>query len=88
MKICWRWMICRWMLDYRILTPRMKRVINLLGSWKSKPMEELIDQLFNNQKVNIMNKQNFQYLKDNIKYMGFGENTSGALETNLKQGKP
>ena len=35
-----------------------------------------------------MNEQNFQYLKDNIKYMGFGENMSEALETNLKQGKP
>ena len=35
-----------------------------------------------------MNEQNLQYLKDNIKYMGFGENMSEALESNLKQGKP
>ena len=33
-------------------------------------------------------KQNFQYLKDNIKYMGFGEKMGEALEVNLKQGKP
>jgi hypothetical protein len=41
-----------------------------------------------NSKINFMNEQNFQYLKDNIKYMGFGENMSEALEANLKQGKP
>ena len=41
-----------------------------------------------NSKNNFMNEQNFQYLKDNIKYMGFGENMTEALEANLKQGKP
>ncbi len=35
-----------------------------------------------------MNEQNFQYLKDNIKYMGFGESMNESLVTNLKQGKP
>ncbi len=35
-----------------------------------------------------MNEQNFQYLKDNIKYMGFGEGMNDALETNLKAGQP
>ena len=34
-----------------------------------------------------MNEKNFEYLKDNIKYMGFGENLSEQLENNLKQGK-
>jgi hypothetical protein len=42
----------------------------------------------NSSKFKIMNEQNFQYLKDNIKYMGFGENMSEALEANLKEGKP
>ncbi len=45
-------------------------------------------QQINNSKINFMNEQNFQYLKDNIKYMGFGENMGEALEANLKQGKP
>ena len=45
-------------------------------------------QQINNSKINFMNEQNFLYLKDNIKYMGFGENMSEALEANLKQGKP
>lgn len=34
-----------------------------------------------------MNEQNFEYLKDNIKYMGFGEKLNDQLENNLKQGK-
>lgn len=34
-----------------------------------------------------MNNDNFQYLTDNIKYMGFGENLKPELERNLKEGK-
>ena len=34
-----------------------------------------------------MNNDNFQYLKDNIKYMGFGENMYRELERNLGEGK-
>lgn len=34
-----------------------------------------------------MNEQNFEYLKDNIKYMGFGEKLNEQLENNLTQGK-
>jgi hypothetical protein len=34
-----------------------------------------------------MNSENFQYLSDNIKYMGFGENLKADLEKNLSEGK-
>ena len=34
-----------------------------------------------------MNNENFQYLSDNLKYMGFGENLKPDLEKNLQQGK-
>ncbi len=34
-----------------------------------------------------MNEKNFEYLKDNIKYMGFGEKLNDQLENNLNQGK-
>jgi len=51
-------------------------------------IDHLEQQQILNSKNNFMNEQNFQYLKDNIKYMGFGENMSEALEANLKQGKP
>jgi hypothetical protein len=37
--------------------------------------------------VSIMNEQNFEYLKDNLKYMGFGEKQNEALEQHLKEGK-
>ncbi len=33
-----------------------------------------------------MNEQNFEYLKDNIKYMGFGEKLYNELEQGLKSG--
>jgi hypothetical protein len=44
--------------------------------------------LFNKQlKTNVMNNDNLLYLKDNIKYMGFGENMYRELERNLGEGK-
>lgn len=44
-------------------------------------------QILNNKKLSIMNERNFEYLKDNLKYLGFGEMQNDALETNLKEGK-
>jgi hypothetical protein len=35
-----------------------------------------------------MNEQNFEYLKDNLKYLGFGESLYGQLEQQLKIGAP
>lgn len=44
--------------------------------------------LFNSQiKLNVMNNENFQYLSDNLKYMGFGDNLKSELEKNLNEGK-
>ena len=44
--------------------------------------------IFNKQlNTNVMNNDNLQYLKDNIKYMGFGETLHGELEKNLREGK-
>ncbi|MBL7738137.1 MAG: hypothetical protein JNK14_02885 [Chitinophagaceae bacterium] len=44
--------------------------------------------LFDKQsKTNVMNNDNLQYLKDNIKYMGFGENMYRELKRNLGEGK-
>ena len=33
-----------------------------------------------------MNTQNLDYLKDNVKYMGFGEQLNSALEENIAKG--
>lgn len=54
--------------------------------------DALIDHIESNQfskqlKTNVMNNDNLQYLKDNIKYMGFGENMYRELERNLGEGK-
>jgi len=35
-----------------------------------------------------MNEKNLKYLKDNLKYMGFGEKLNEDLENGLKEGKP
>jgi len=44
--------------------------------------------IFNSQlKTNVMNNENLQYLTDNIKYMGFGENLKAELEKNMNEGK-
>lgn len=44
--------------------------------------------LFDKQlKTNFMNNENLQYLKDNIKYMGFGETLKAELERNMGEGK-
>ncbi len=40
-----------------------------------------------NDKSNSMNTENFQFLKDNLKYMGFGDKQHETLEQNLKEGK-
>jgi hypothetical protein len=45
--------------------------------------------LFDKQlKTKIMNNENLQYLSDNIKYMGFGENHKTDLEKSMAEGKP
>jgi hypothetical protein len=38
-------------------------------------------------KTNVMNNENLQYLADNIKYMGFGENHKADLEKSMAEGK-
>ena len=35
-----------------------------------------------------MNNDNFQYLADNVKYLGFGENSKTEIEKNMNSGKP
>lgn len=44
--------------------------------------------LSKNIKTNIMNTQNLDYLKDNLKYLGFGEKLYPELEKNIQQGSP
>jgi hypothetical protein len=39
-------------------------------------------------KTNVMNTKNIDYLKDNLKYLGFGEKLNTELESNIQQGPP
>ncbi|MEP7376187.1 MAG: hypothetical protein ABI675_22515 [Chitinophagaceae bacterium] len=49
--------------------------------------QRLEQQLFNSTNLSIMNEQNLSYLKDNLKYLGFGEKQNETLEQHLKEGK-
>jgi len=56
--------------------------------WDGNPMEAQLDILFSDKLLNqkIMNEKNLEYLKDNIKYQGFGETLNPELENQLKKG--
>lgn len=67
---------------------RGKEIVEALTMkyWWGHPVGEQKNYLLNI-KTNIMNQENLDYLKDNLKYMGFGEKLNEQLETNLKEGK-
>lgn len=44
--------------------------------------------LENNLKINIMNEKNVEYLKDQLKYTGFGDAMENALVENIKKESP
>ena len=56
---------------------------------KQIPYGIKFEETFNHSLKNqfTMNEKNFEYLKDNLKYLGFGEKQHEALEKNLKEGK-
>lgn len=54
--------------------------------WEGHPMESYKND-FINSKTKVMNEKNLEYLKDNLKYLGFGEKQHEALEASLKEGK-
>lgn len=43
---------------------------------------------FFNQKTSVMNQENLSYLKDSLKYLGFGDKLYETLEQKMKEGKP
>lgn len=46
------------------------------------------NQIHNNQKSKIMNQKNFEYLRDQVKYTGFGEGLENDLKQKIEEGKP
>lgn len=43
---------------------------------------------FSNFKISAMNQQNFDYLKDSLKYLGFGEGLAEKLREQMAKGEP
>ncbi len=76
-------------LNEEITNPDGNGLYNRDGNAFTDALIDRIEQqrLLNNKNTNVMNEQNFEYLKDNIKYMGFGEGLAEQLESNVKQGK-
>jgi hypothetical protein len=60
--------------------------------WRGQPMEERISSFFDTQlfttKNIVMNENNFEYLKDQLKFMGFGDKLNTELEAKLKEQVP
>jgi hypothetical protein len=65
---------------------RVIHIVSILDLYEQIKYGLHLESLINNSKNNFMNEQNFQYLKDNIKYLGFGENLDEALKAKLGQG--
>ncbi len=42
----------------------------------------------NNQNLKVMNQKNFEYLRDQVKYTGFGEGMENDLKQKMEEGKP
>jgi len=49
---------------------------------------ERVEALLNHPKTYFMNQQNLDYLKENLRYMGFGDKLHADLEKNIQQGFP
>ena len=66
------------------------RVQSIADALRQIPYGEILNKQLDNlssKTLSIMNEKNFEYLKDNIKYMGFGEKQNESLEQHLKEGK-
>jgi len=71
--------------DFKVIYAHSFRDVLLQIPYGIKSENELNNLITKN--VSIMNNENFQYLSDNLKYMGFGENLKPELEKNLGEGK-
>lgn len=60
-----------------------------IGMMTSRRYERLVStQLDNNQNSKIMNQKNFEYLRDQVKYTGFGEGLENDLKQKIEEGRP
>ncbi len=59
--------------------------VGLMVSMRYQRLEA--EQLNNNQNSKIMNQKNFEYLRDQVKYSGFGEGLENDLKQKIEEGK-
>lgn len=60
--------------------------ISLMVATRYERLEK--EQLHNNQNAEVMNQKNFEYLRDQVKYTGFGEGLENDLKQKIQEGKP
>ncbi|MEO7984355.1 MAG: hypothetical protein ABI688_09755 [Bacteroidota bacterium] len=75
-------------LNRQLADPDANGLYNPDGNAFTDALIEHIEQQQNliNKNLSIMNEKNFEYLKDNVKYHGFGETLNTDLEKQLKAG--
>lgn len=69
--------------------PEGKKIVEKY--WSAHPMGDRITKLFSinkPQEINVMNEQNFDFLKNQLKYTGFGEDLQKNLRERLSQQQP
>jgi len=64
------------------------RISSLIDLYKEISYGEGLKNIFNQPKNNFMNQQNLDYLKDNLRFMGFADKLHADLEKNIQQGFP
>ena len=60
--------------------------VSLMVAMRYERLER--EQLNNNQNSEVMNQKNFEYLRDQVKYTGFGEGLENDLKQKIQEGNP
>ncbi len=75
-------------LEKRLADPDANGLYNKDGNAFTDALIDHMEQqqILSNKNLTIMNEKNFEYLKDNLKYSGFGESLYPELENQMKKG--
>ena len=60
--------------------------VSLMVAMRYERLER--EQLNNNKNSEVMNQKNFEYLRDQVKYTGFGEGLENDLKQKIQEGNP
>jgi len=67
---------------------RIVHVSSITDLYREIKYAEKLETVLNHPKTYFMNQQNLEYLKDNLRFMGFGDKLHADLEKNIQQGFP